>query len=65
MSPEDRAKAYCASIGADPDEIVVGFRRYRDGFLHRDRKPRWQWYVGAELPRPRTCPRQTFIKLVD
>lgn len=46
MTPaEQSARAYCHSIGADPDEIVWGGGRLRDRIC----KPRWCWYVGAKI----------------
>ena len=65
MAPEDKARAYCVSIGADPDELIVGWSRNKWGGLDRYESERWRWYVGAEISAPRTCPRHTFIKLVE
>jgi hypothetical protein len=41
---EARARAYCESIGADPDEVVAGC-----DWGARFRQPRWRWYVGAVI----------------
>lgn len=44
---EKNARAYCLSIGADPDEIVFGFQRHgTDGMLKYESE-RWRWYMGA------------------
>lgn len=40
---ESKARAYCAEIGADPDECVGGYDRDRSG--HWIALPRWQFYV--------------------
>ena len=46
---EQRARAYCHSIHADPDAMVTGINKY--GFGHADRitQARWRWYVGAVI----------------
>lgn len=46
---EQRARAYCHSIHADPDAMVSGINKY--GFGHADRitQARWRWYVGAVI----------------
>lgn len=57
MRREEReARAYCESIGADPDELIWG------GWGTGDRiewlqAPRWTWYRGAnpEWDRPLTA----------
>jgi len=46
---ESNARAYCRSIGADPDEIIVGFNREGDFGLVRYESERWRWYVGAVI----------------
>lgn len=53
-SQEQDARAYCASIGADPDEVVSGYIRHHSA-CHWTRMPRWRWYLGvseAALSRP-------------
>lgn len=45
QTAEDRARAYCREIKADPDEAVWGQRVKGGRFL----QPRWCWYVGASL----------------
>lgn len=44
---EQNARAYCRSIGADPDEWVDGHDEIRFGTRLRMSQPRWRWYVGA------------------
>jgi len=50
---EARARAYCESIGACPDEDVVGWVTDFGwvASLPRTRivQPRWRWYVGAVI----------------
>jgi len=54
MSPgEANARAYCKSIGADPDEIIVGWQRDKRGTLEKFESERWRWYVGATVERKR------------
>jgi hypothetical protein len=48
---ERNARAYCRSIGADPDEWVEGVDELRFGTRERMSCPRWRWYVGASAPR--------------
>lgn len=53
-SPEADARAYCASIGADADEVVGGYVRHHSARIWT-RMPRWRWYLGASeaaLSRP-------------
>lgn len=53
-STEANARAYCISIGADPDELVNGYARDIRPRLWIS-APRWQWYLGvsdAALARP-------------
>jgi hypothetical protein len=40
--PEADARAYCRTIGADPDAMVWG-KTFAAGPIL---KPRWQWYVS-------------------
>lgn len=60
-SSEDQARAYCRSIGADPDQEVGGylastgmaFGQWRAVPSRRwVRQSRWRWYVGASAPVP-------------
>ncbi|MGX9980684.1 hypothetical protein [Methylobacterium fujisawaense] len=46
---ERNARAYCLSIGANPDELVWG--PANDFFRPKARiqAPRWHWYVGAKI----------------
>ena len=43
---ESGARAYCAHVGLDPDEIVFG---YWLGNPERTSAPSWCWYVGAVI----------------
>jgi hypothetical protein len=48
VTPQERnARAYCLSIGANPDEPVSGVNKEAFGHGHRVTAPRWSWYVGA------------------
>jgi hypothetical protein len=50
VTPQERnARAYCHSIGADPDEIVWGLRPCPFGQVNRFSQARWRWYVGAKI----------------
>lgn len=59
-TPESEARAYCRSIGANPDVLVRGWNRVDGGREWGmvggfEVKPRWQWYLGvseAALRRP-------------
>lgn len=49
-SAEAEARAYCRSIGTDPDAVVRGYN-----FTGPVMRPRWQWYLGvseAALRKP-------------
>ncbi len=46
MTPQERNdRAYCLSIGANPDEIVWGYA----GQKVKSHAPRWRFYVGAKI----------------
>jgi hypothetical protein len=45
---EQRARAYCHSIGANPDAMVSGVN-WRFGHADRITQARWRWYVGAVI----------------
>lgn len=55
-SAEQTARAYCHSIGADPDEVVGGYsapvlpvlRGWREARVWTT-CPRWRWYIGAKI----------------
>jgi len=48
MSPaETTARAYCHSIGLDPDEIILGFQRHGPDGMVRYESERWRWYANA------------------
>jgi hypothetical protein len=54
VTPQERnARAYCLSIGANPDEIVGGYPTpkffWRTGIREWVKAPRWSWYVGAKI----------------
>jgi hypothetical protein len=50
VTPQERnARAYCLSIGADPDELVWGVRPAPFGQVNQFTMPRWRWYVGAKI----------------
>jgi hypothetical protein len=47
---ERRARSYCESIGADPDELVLGVLSLDQPALSERvffTQSRWRWYVGA------------------
>lgn len=46
---ERNARAYCLSIGANPDELVWGPANDFSRPKARVRAPRWHWYVGAKI----------------
>lgn len=53
-SQEQDARAYCVSIGADPDEVVSGCMPHRSP-RQWVRMSRWRFYLGvseAALSRP-------------
>lgn len=52
---EQNARAYCEAIGADPEEIVSGYQSVAFGAVWIER-PRWLWYIGAELDATVTPP---------
>jgi hypothetical protein len=59
MSPRETerlAREYCASIGADPDEVVKGYWDTGNGVAEWLESPRWTWYQSAnvEWDRPLT-----------
>jgi hypothetical protein len=54
VTPQERnARAYCLSIGANPDEPVSGYPTPSFFWFIGDRQwveaPRWCWYVGAKI----------------
>lgn len=44
---EARARAYCESIGANPDETIRGYFDTGVGHAEWTTAPRWCWYRGA------------------
>lgn len=54
---EADARAYCHSIGADPDERVKGWLKETGGWgppRLQITRPRWEWYVSANPAIDRT-----------
>jgi hypothetical protein len=50
MTSEERnARAYCHSIGANPDEVVWGLKPGAFGQVRRISQARWRFYVGARI----------------
>jgi hypothetical protein len=48
MNPrEANARAYCLSIGLDPDEIIIGWQRHGEDGMLKYEGERWRWYLGA------------------
>lgn len=44
---ERDARAYCRSIGLNPDDMVLGVDDHRFGSKLPSVLPRWQWYLGV------------------
>lgn len=50
MSHQERnARAYCRSIGSDPDEVVKAWHGYAHGSGYFTAAPRWTLYLGAVI----------------
>lgn len=48
-SQERNARAYCLSIGADPDEIIWGVNYQQHGSRIKVHDRRWRFYIGAVI----------------
>lgn len=48
-SSERNARAYCLSIGADPDEIIWAIDSHRNGSRVKVHDRRWRFYIGAVI----------------
>ena len=46
---EQRARAYCRSIGANPDQVVKSWHGFEAGGGYFTTAPRWTLYLGAVI----------------